>query len=268
MLKHHATAATLETAIIQADFDGTAQQAVDARALHAFLEVKNRFNDWIADRIEQYGLTEGFDFVRSFTENSVKPSGGRRAIEYALTVDAAKELAMVERNAKGKEARQYFIAMEKKARSQESPSLPKTYKEAIRDLLGQLERSEALERENQAKAEVIKELAPKADFYDTVASAINAMTVDACAKLLGTGEKRLFELLRQKGYLRDNNHPYQRYLDNGYFRMKESKYKDRNGETQVYTQTLVTQRGLQYLQRKYFGKPVSEESAIQVSARP
>ena len=89
---------------------GQAQQTVNARELHAFLEVQTRFNDWIKNRVDEYGFIENQDFI-TFTENLV--NGGRR-IEYALSLDMAKELSMVERNAKGKQARQYFIDCEKR----------------------------------------------------------------------------------------------------------------------------------------------------------
>ena len=83
-------------------------QAVNARELHTFLEVQTRFNDWIAARITDYDFVENQDYVR-FTENSVKPQGGRPSIGYFISLDMAKELSMVERNEKGKQARRYFI---------------------------------------------------------------------------------------------------------------------------------------------------------------
>jgi len=88
----------------------------NARDLHAFLEVQTRFNDWIASRIGEYDFEEGKDYI-GFTENSVKPQGGRPAKEYALTLDMAKELSMVERTEKGKQARQYFIECERRAKA-------------------------------------------------------------------------------------------------------------------------------------------------------
>jgi phage anti-repressor protein len=89
------------------------KRAVSARDLHNFLESKTRFNDWISRRIEEYGLIENQDFevLLNFEKN---PSGGRPSNEYALSMDCAKELAMVEGNARGKQARQYFIACEQK----------------------------------------------------------------------------------------------------------------------------------------------------------
>ena len=83
---------------------GQAQQTVNARELHAFLENRDHFSTWIKDRISQYGFVENQDFVR-YLENSKKPLGGRPSMEYALSLDMAKELSMVERNTKGKQAR-------------------------------------------------------------------------------------------------------------------------------------------------------------------
>ncbi|EJF85332.1 phage antirepressor Ant [Candidatus Bartonella washoeensis] len=92
-------------------------QTVNARELHTFLEVNVRFNDWIARRIEEYDFQENQDFM-SFTQKRVKPKSGRPSTEYHLTLDMAKELSMVERNEKGRQARRYFIEREKKLRNQ------------------------------------------------------------------------------------------------------------------------------------------------------
>jgi len=108
--------------IKQSVIGSTTIQTVNARDLHGFLEVPTRFNDWIVARIEEYGFTENQDYV-GFTEKSVKPQGGRPGKEYALSLDMAKELSMVERNARGKQARQYFIECERQAK-QAAPALP------------------------------------------------------------------------------------------------------------------------------------------------
>ena len=73
--------------------NGNAVETVSARELHAFLEVRTRFNDWIAARISEYDFVENQDFV-SFTENPVKIQRGRPSQEYYITLDMAKELAM------------------------------------------------------------------------------------------------------------------------------------------------------------------------------
>jgi len=91
---------------------GRAIQMVDARLLHQFLEVGRRFASWIVRRIEEYGFVAGEDFL-SFSPIREKPQGGRPRVEYYLTLGMAKELAMVERTPKGREARRYFIECER-----------------------------------------------------------------------------------------------------------------------------------------------------------
>ena len=91
------------------------EQAVNARELHTFLESKQQFADWIKNRIYRYDFEEGIDFV-VFHKDMKNSKGGRTSIEYAITVTMAKELAMVENNAKGKEVRKYFIECERQAK--------------------------------------------------------------------------------------------------------------------------------------------------------
>lgn len=97
-------------------------QTVNARELHAFLEVGDHFRNWIRNRIEEYDFVENQDYI-SFAENPAKPQGGRPSKEYAITLDMAKELSMVERNDKGRQARKYFIECEKQLK-QKSPQQP------------------------------------------------------------------------------------------------------------------------------------------------
>lgn len=88
-------------------------QAVLGRDLHVFLDVKERYTQWIARHIEKYSFSEGQDFIRDFG----KSTGGRPLENHVLSMDMAKELAMLQGNAKGKQARQYFIECEKRAKT-------------------------------------------------------------------------------------------------------------------------------------------------------
>ena len=102
------------------EFDGSEQQTVNARELHEFLEVGKDFSNWIKDLIEKYGFVENVDYVR-FSPNLAKtPYGGRPSVEYHISLSIAKELCMVERNEKGKQARQYFIECERGGASKSS----------------------------------------------------------------------------------------------------------------------------------------------------
>lgn len=110
--------------VIAATIGARPVQAVNARDLHAFLEVGRDFSTWIKARIEEYGFVEEEDFspVLGYQKNFDSPDlgnqtgrgGDRRSIDYLLTLDTAKELAMVERTAKGREVRRYFIDCERK----------------------------------------------------------------------------------------------------------------------------------------------------------
>lgn len=86
-------------------------QTVNARELHAFLEVGKDFSTWMVDRIRQYGFEQGTDYSPELGNNGQR---GKPRTEYHLSLDMAKELSMVERNAKGRFARQYFIECEKR----------------------------------------------------------------------------------------------------------------------------------------------------------
>ena len=88
------------------------QQLVSARELHEFLEVKKDFTDWFKYRVAQYGFEENLDFTTILG----KSTGGRPSKDFAIKIEMAKELSMVENSEKGKEARKYFIECEKKAK--------------------------------------------------------------------------------------------------------------------------------------------------------
>ena len=94
------------------------QLGVNARDVHAALEVKTDFSDWIKKRIKQCKFEENYDFICFLKNEESKGRGGdRRSIEYIVSLDMAKHLGMMERNNKGHEIRKYFIEQEKIARS-------------------------------------------------------------------------------------------------------------------------------------------------------
>ncbi|EJN8578621.1 antA/AntB antirepressor family protein [Escherichia coli] len=102
-------------------FDGTINNEpvllCNARNLHAFLGIGKMFAHWIKDRLGEYGFVENQDFVIACQNWQAKGRGGHNRKEYHLTLDTAKELAMVERNEKGRQIRRYFIECEKKLRN-------------------------------------------------------------------------------------------------------------------------------------------------------
>ena len=91
--------------------DGTI--AVSGRELHDFLKVDTPYTQWF-DRMIDYGFTQNIDF-KGLSQKSEKPIGGRPRIDHVMTLDMAKEVAMIQRTDRGKQARQYFIEIDKQA---------------------------------------------------------------------------------------------------------------------------------------------------------
>jgi phage antirepressor YoqD-like protein len=122
---------------------------------------------------------------------------------------------------------------------------------AARAWADQFERRLKAEDANRQIAAVNAALAPKADFYDAVASAVNCQTVDQVAKLLGFGPRTFFGMLKANSILRKDTLPIQEYLDRGYFIVVEKVRVDPHGENLTYTQTLITGKGVAWLQKRY-----------------
>ena len=104
--------------LIEGEMQGRGQHLCNARDLHAFLEVKWEFAKWIIQRIAKYGFVEGVDFIvvdwdSRKTAKQVEYGGDRRSVEYHLTLDMAKQLAMVQNNEHGRQARLWFIECER-----------------------------------------------------------------------------------------------------------------------------------------------------------
>ena len=227
------------------------QRAVSARELHEFLESKQDFSNWITNRIEKYGFVENQDYQRF---NKIIETTGGRKIEYALSIDAAKELSMVEGNEKGKQARQYFIACEKKLIQQFQ--IPKSYSEALK-----LAATQAEQIETQQK--LIETQQPKVLFADAVATSDRSCLVSELAKILNQngvniGQNRLFVWLRENGYLCSKgeayNQPTQRAMDLGLFEIKKTTINKPDGSIIVSVTTKVTGKGQIYFVSKFLKK--------------
>ena len=104
------------THLIPVQRNAEGEATVNARDLHAFLEVGKMFAHWIQDRIKHFEFVENQDFIILAEIGKNSEGRGQPKKDYHLTLDMAKELAMIERSPRGKEARQYFIACEKEYR--------------------------------------------------------------------------------------------------------------------------------------------------------
>ena len=171
-------------------------QAVSARDLHKFLEITERFSSWF-ERMLQYGFVENQDFTSAKSFTLVNNGAQREIDDYALTLDCAKEISMIQRSKKGKEAREYFIECEKQLRSGKF-ALPTTYKEALQSLLIEVEAKERLQAQNELQAKELEKQAPKVAYYDEVLTSQSTYNANQIAKELGmsavTLNKKLHEL--------------------------------------------------------------------------
>lgn len=121
------------------------QKLVSARDLYKFLDAKERFNSWF-ERQLQFGFIENQDFIYVKGFAHVGNGGEREVEDVALTLDCAKEISMVQRSEKGKQARQYFIECEKQLKEVKPIfQVPTTFKEALLLAVEQQEKIEQLE---------------------------------------------------------------------------------------------------------------------------
>ena len=226
--------------LVNRPVNGQAQQTVNARELHAFLENHDHFSTWIKDRISQYGFVENQDFVIA-SGNSEAIRGGHNRLDYFLSLDMAKELSMVERNAKGKQARQYFIDCEKRLSG--CLNIPQTLPDALRLAADLAER-------NQQQAAQIAELAPKAEALARIEVAQGDLTVTQAAKILNMPPKQLFDWLAQHGWLYRSGGSgvwlgYQDKVRSGCVTHSVHRYESRStGEQRIATQVYLTPKGM------------------------
>lgn len=105
----------IENELIPIYEDENKERLVNARELHNALESKRKFANWIQDRIKKYEFIENIDF---FKRNNFITVGNlkRPQIDYYLTIDTAKEIAMIENSEMGRKIRRYFIEVEKRYR--------------------------------------------------------------------------------------------------------------------------------------------------------
>lgn len=230
--------------------DNNGKKAVNARDLHAFLESKRDFSTWIKDRIKSYDFIEGVDY-QSFTEIVEREIGATTRIEYALSISMAKELSMIENNERGKQARKYFIACEENKHELSRKELALMVVQAE-------EEKERLALENEKQQKQIEKLQPKADFADKAFAMEGKCDIGQAAKILGLpfGRNTLFKKLRELGvFFANRNKPKQKYIDAGYFEMKEKPVPRENHPGFIVMVVLCTQKGLAYINHLFGGKP-------------
>lgn len=224
--------------------------AVLGRDLHTFLEVKTAYKDWFP-RMVEYGFVAGQDYALKNERVPDSLGRSRERTNHVMTLDMAKEISMIQRTERGKQARQYFIEVERRYKAQ-TPALPTTYVEALESLLAAEKEKLALTEANERQARELETAAPKVEAYDTFIDATGTYSIGAVGKMLDIGQNKLFQELRNRGVLiakgAMRNTPYQRYMH--HFEVKAHTFTRNNGEERTTYTTYVQPSGIEFIARQ------------------
>lgn len=219
------------------------KQAVSARELHKVLEIGTKFNDWIF-RMLDYGFEENLDYSKLSIENQAFN------YDFVLTIECAKEIAMIQRTEIGKEVRKYFIECERRLKN------PLQNISRI-DLAKLIIESE---EENQRLQLEMKEQEPMVVFAKALQVSRHNILIGELAKILKQneikiGQNRLFIWLRDNNFLmsrgEQKNLPTQRALELGLFEVKTTVINNPDGSVRVTKTTKVTPKGQEYFINKF-----------------
>lgn len=224
------------------------QQLVSGRELHEFLEIKTPYTQWF-ERMCDYGFVENTDYILvSQKSESSNITGVKVVQDHLMTLNMAKEISMLQRNKKGKQARIYFIKCEEAWNSPEM-ILARANQIQSHMIEDYTKKIELLENK-------VKEDKPKVIFADAVATSQSSILIGDLAKLIkqngvNTGQKRLFNYMRENGFLikqkgESYNMPTQKSMDMELFEIKERTVLNPDGSIRISKTPKVTGKGQQY----------------------
>lgn len=224
---------------------------ISARELHERLNIQTRFSDWF-NRVKEYGFIDGEDFYSILSKTP--KTMGRPSTDFNITLNMAKEICMLQKTAEGRAVRQYLIDLERKWNSPEVIM--------ARALKLAQSKIEVIEEANKQLMEENERMKPKEVFADAVRSTNDLILIRDMAKLLNqngydTGERRLYETLRNLGYIcKTSKMPTQRAMDMGIFKVVETTVDLEDRQILSMT-TKVTPKGQIFLINKF--KEVANE---------
>lgn len=228
------------------------EQLVSARELHQFLEVKTRFDIWF-NRMIEYGFLENIDFIAYVQKSTCANNREYEQTDYLMKLSMAKEISMIQRNEKGKQAREYFIKCEE---AWNSPQMILARANQIQARMIETYKEKVIVLEKK-----IEEDKPKVLFADAVETSKSTILIGDLAKILkqngiDIGQKRLFSWLRDNGYLikrngSDYNMPTQMSMELKLFEIKETAVTHSDGHITVNKTPKVTGKGQIYFINKF-----------------
>lgn len=211
-------------------------QAVSARDLYQFLQPTERFSSWF-DRQLQYGFENGIDYLGCKVFNTL---ARQELQDFYISIDMAKEVSMIQRSQKGKQARQYFIECERRA-TQPAFQIPQTLSEALRLAASQ---AETIEQQQERLALV----EPKAAALDVIGAAEGSLGVRETAKTIGIAQNKFVAWCVNNEWMyrdsKDKLQPYSCRIQQGYMEQRPVTFNGRDGTARATTQPMFTPKGL------------------------
>nr|DAH87312.1 MAG TPA: antirepressor protein [Caudoviricetes sp.] len=212
------------------------EQYVSGRDLHMFLEIKTPYTQWF-ERMCDYGFTENLDYV-GLSQKCEKPLGGRPQQDHNLTIEMAKQLCMLARNDKGREAREYFIAVEKDWNSPE-----KVMSRALKIANNVINEQKALIAQQEQQ---IAEFQPVRDYVDEILSSTSTLTTTQVAADYDLSARALNQILHEAKIQRNVNRQwilYKSEMGKGYTKSETFTFTRTDGRLDSKIQTKWTQKG-------------------------
>lgn len=226
--------------LIEIQVNENQEQTISGRELHMFLGVDTKYNDWI-QRMLQYGFEDGQDF-NLLKKEQVQIEGKREVrreiADHIMKLDMAKELCMLTRNEKGKQARHYFLEVERDWNSPE--------KVMARALVIANKQIDTLKLENTVQRQVIAEFKPIKEYVDTILSSEDTVTITQIAADYGLSAKALNKILNEQGLIRKVGGQwvlYSNHMQKGYTKSETIDVTRSDGSIKVVMNTKWTQKG-------------------------
>lgn len=222
--------------LIKVHYDNADRPTVSGRELHEALGVETPYTTWVK-RMCEYGFSENIDFATRFPNlESENQHGGQNKIDHQITIPMAKELCMLQRTDKGKQMRQYFIAVEEQWNSPDA-----IMARALQLSNAKLKQLQVTVSELTVENQIMK---PKAEYFDDLVDRNLLTGIRETAKEFQIKQKDFVTFLMDKKYLyRDKKGklmPYAKPLQDGLFELKETK---NDATAWSGSQTMITPKG-------------------------
>lgn len=230
--------------LLKVEVNQNQEQVVSGRLLHQFLEVGTQYTKWI-ERMLPYGFTENVDFVTISQKRLTAQGNETTYIDHTLKLNMAKELCMLARNERGKEARKYFIKCEEAWNSPEMV-MSRALTIANKNLLMKDEQILKLTTENQIQAQQIAEFKPIKEYVDIILQSTDTVTITQIAADYGLSAKKLNKILNEEKVQHKVNDQwilYSNMMNKGYTKSEIIDIERSDGRIETKMHTRWTQKG-------------------------